>query len=134
MKSERLSSNDSGIECEEGYRTRGSLASDDDEADSDKQISSDSRDMSQGTLDHPQPNSCDAAPNSSLGDGPLDHPDSMNEYRTSNDDLDGFLDPSQSYLFPNFNHVVQGGLMILTLEVKNVAPDTVQYKVGLFLA
>ena len=113
MKTERLSSNDSGIECEEGYRTRGSIASDD-EAESDKPNSSDPQDNPQGVQEDHQGSSA--------------HPQLMNEYRTN--DLDGFWDPSQSYLFPNFTHVVQGGLMILTLEVKNVAPETVQYKVG----
>jgi len=112
MKTERLSSNDSGIECEEGYRTRGSIASDD-EAESDKPNSSDPQDNPQGVQEDHQGSSA--------------HPQLMNEYRTN--DLDGFWEPSQSYLFPNFTHVVQGGLMILTLEVKNVAPESVQFKV-----
>lgn len=124
MKSERLSSNDSGIDCEEGYRTSRSSVASDDEGGNAAAVDCDRKFCETSEADAASES---AAHGSDAASGALEKSEIINDYRTGC--LAGFLDESVSYLFPNFTHMVQDGLMILTLEVKNVSPDSVQFKV-----
>ena len=96
LKAERLSSNDSGIEEDTGYRTR----------------------------------SCDEMI-VEVNDDAKENSDKIDEseaYRTEevmnkvNDD--DFLDENVSYSLPSYTCSVQSNVIILTLEVKNVSPDS----------
>ena len=99
MKTERLSSNDSGIGLEEGYRTRGSVES-----------------MEES----------DETPESDEPKEGLGNPALAEEFRTKAND---YLDASKTYIFPNFTNSVQDNVIIYTLEVKNVSPESIEYKV-----
>ena len=101
LKAERLSSNDSGIEEDTGYRTR----------------------------------SCDemiVEVNDDAKDENSDKVDESEAYRTEgvmdkvNDD--DFLDKNVSYSLPSYTCSVQNNVIILTLEVKNIAPDSFSKK------
>jgi len=100
LKAERLSSNDSGIEEDTGYRTKNGddiVMEDEDESDS-----------------------------SSVKEDSIE-PD--NEFRTKNDVIDTFLDENVSYSHPGFTCSVQSDVIIFTIEVKNVSPESLQKQV-----
>eukprot|EP00092_Neocalanus_flemingeri_P027723 GFUD01030094.1.p1 GENE.GFUD01030094.1~~GFUD01030094.1.p1 ORF type:complete len:817 (+),score=214.70 GFUD01030094.1:323-2773(+) len=100
LKAERLSSNDSGIEEDTGYRTKNSddlVMEADEESDS-----------------------------SSVKDDLIEADD---EFRTTNGLNDTFLDESVSYAHPGFTCSVQSNVIIFTIEVKNVSQESFQKKV-----
>jgi len=101
QKAERLSSNDSGIEVDTGYRTH---ASDDIAMEADEVI-----------------------------DTPTVIENQINEdevYRTKDtNEHDTFLEENVSYALPTFTCSVQSNVIIFTMEVKNVSPESFEKKV-----
>jgi len=100
QKAERLSSNDSGIEEDTGYRTKNG-----DDLVMEAEEESDS---------------------SSVKEDPIEADD---EFRTNNDLVDTFLDENMSYAYPGFTCSVQSDVIIFTIEVKNVSQESFQKKV-----
>ena len=100
LKAERLSSNDSGIEEDRdtGYRTRS---------------------CEEVIMELNDANDKDVSENS-------DKIDESEAYRTEEVKKvnDGFLEENVSYSLPSYNCSVQNNVIILTLEVKNVSPDS----------
>ena len=97
---ERLGSNDSGIEVDTAYRTKQC---------SDEMIT----EVNDKVTNHD-------------GDDHDKILDPVEENRTeSNDSVqDDFLDANISYMYPSFTCSVQNHVITLTLEVKNVSPDS----------
>jgi dynein assembly factor 2, axonemal len=127
-KTERLSSNDSGIdlaEQDEGYRTSGPAVSD--------EVAEEQSLNSQSACDDKP---CDnAAPNAVMprvdsNDG-LDHRTTTTSEEAEEAAVvkDDFLDDSVSYSLPAFTTVVQPPVISFTLEVKNVDPSSVVKRV-----
>jgi len=131
MKAERLSSNDSGIEADEEQhpvvddQRKNSLDSMEDA------VNENGADAQQLKCSAPAASlPCDNVPAAAC----IDCPDLMNAYRTNQpsdevkSSLDSVLDTSKVYVFPNFTHSVLNDVMIFTLEVKNVCPESVVHR------
>jgi len=100
LKAERLSSNDSGIEVDTEYRTGESSEF------IEEQISEENEVIKENVKDH-----------------------TVDEFRTKEKVIDSFLDENIDYSLPSFTTTVpEGNVIIITLEVKNVVPDSLQKK------
>ena len=100
LKAERLSSNDSGIEEDTAYRTK----------------------------------LCDEVimeVNDAKNDNKSDTMDKNEEFRTESEIkvIDDFLEEKISYAYPSFTCSVHMNVITLTLEVKNVSPDSFEKKI-----
>jgi len=100
LKAERLSSNDSGIEEDTGYRTKNG-----------DDIVMDAEEVSDS---------------SSVKEDPIEADDL---FRTKTDLVDTFLDENVSYAHPGFSCSVQSNVIIFTIDVKNVSPESFEKKV-----
>ena len=100
LKAERLSSNDSGIEEDTGYRTK--------------------------NVDDLVMEAEEVTDSSSVKENPVETNDS---YRTNNSDADTFLDKDVTYTLPSFSCSVQSNVIIFTVDVKNVSPESFEKKV-----
>jgi len=101
QKAERLSSNDSGIEEDTAYRT----------SDCDDSVVTNSSQIEDSDVNVIPEKSDD------------------NEYRTEKKEVDSFLDDRVYYSLPSFTCTVQDSVIIFTLDVKNVSPNSLHKKV-----
>jgi len=99
LKAERLSSNDSGIEEDTGYRTKNG-----------DDIVMEAEEVS------------DSSP---VKENPIETDDL---FRTNTDLVDTFLEESVSYTLPGFSCSVQSNVIIFTLDVKNVSQESFERK------
>jgi len=100
QKAERLSSNDSGIEEDTAYRTSESCS--DDSIVEEKQVKDESSEDVRDAI--------------------------VDDFRTKEKVIDSFLDESVYYSLPSFSCAVQANVITFILEVKNVAPSSLEQK------